>query len=190
MAKTTKGSGEDNRQKILKTARTMIGEKGVDKTSLAQIARVSGLSKGTLYYYYASKNELIFDIADQHMDQITTDLFAMIDQTASLSWENLLTAFFETLLASEARSRLHLYLVREAVSGNDAIKARFQKTYAQWFALVDQAQAKMPGPRTRMTVKSKFLVALVDGFILQSLLEADKPPVKEIVRLMLKVLED
>ncbi len=190
MAKTLKGSGEDNRQKIIETARTMIGDKGVDKTSLAQISQVSGLSKGTLYYYYASKNELIFDIADQHMDQITTDLFAMIDRTAALSWERLLTVFFETLLASEARSRLHLYLVREAISGNDAIKARFQKTYAQWFALVNKAQARMPGPRTQVPVKSKFLVALVDGFILQGLLEADTPPVKEIVRLMVKVIEN
>lgn len=167
----------------------MIGEKGVDKTSLAQIARVSGLSKGTLYYYYASKNELIFDIADQHMEQITTALFSMIDQNADLSWERLLTVFFETLLASETRSRLHLYLVREAISGNESIKTRFQKTYAQWFDLVSQAQNRMPGPKSQVPVKSKFLVALVDGFILQGLLEADKSRVSEIVPLMLKVIE-
>jgi len=38
----------------------MIGKKGVGKISLAQISKVSGLSKGTLYYYYASKNRKLF----------------------------------------------------------------------------------------------------------------------------------
>lgn len=189
MAKTTKGSGEDNRQKILDTAIAMIGEQGVDKTSLARISKASGLSKGTLYYYYATKNDLIFDIADLHMAKISTTLFSMIENDAALSWETLLTAFFETLLTSEARSRLHLYLIREAVSGNDSLKQRFRKTYAQWFDMVDQAQTQMPGPKIDVSAKSRFLVALVDGFILQVLLETNKTSVKEIVRLVLKVLE-
>lgn len=189
MAKTAKGSGKDNRQKIIDTAMAIIGEKGVGKTSLAQISRDSGLSKGTLYYYYASKNDLIFDIADLHMKKISTTLFSMIENETSPSWEKLLTAFFETLLTSEARSRLHLYLVREAVSGNRSLKKRFQKTYAQWFDMMDQAQARMPGPRTEVSTKSKILVALVDGFILQVLLETQPTSVQEIVRHMLRVVE-
>ncbi|MCG8685937.1 MAG: TetR/AcrR family transcriptional regulator [Desulfobacterales bacterium] len=189
MAKTAKGTGTDNRQIILDTAMTMIGEKGLEKTSLAKISKVSGLSKGTLYYYYASKNDLIFDIADQHMDQITTALFAMIDQKEDLTWEGLLTAFFTTLLTSEARSRLHLYLVREAVSGNEDLKKRFQTTYSQWFSMVDEAYAKMPGPNSDITAKARLLVAVVDGFILQTLLETDNLDIKDIVQLMLKVIE-
>ncbi len=189
MAKTNKGSGEDNRQKIIEAAMAMIGEKGVDKTSLAQISKASGLSKGTLYYYYASKNELIFDIADLHMERMTGALFSMIDGDRALSWESLLTAFFDTLLTSEARSRLHLYLIREAISGNDSLKSRFQQTYSQWFGLVDEAYAKMPGLQTKIPAKSKFLVAVVDGFILQGLLETDPTSIKEIVDLILKSLD-
>ncbi len=189
MAKTTKGSGKDNRKKIIETAMAMIGEKGLDKTSLARISKASGLSKGTLYYYYASKNELIFDIADLHMERMTRALFSMIDENETLSWESLLTAFFDTLLTSEARSRLHLYLIREAISGNESLKSRFQQTYSQWFALVDEAYEKMPGFQTEIPAKSKFLVAVVDGFILQGLLETDPTPVKEIVDLILKSIE-
>ena len=39
MARTAKGTGEDNRQKILETAVDIIGEKGVDRTSLSSIAK-------------------------------------------------------------------------------------------------------------------------------------------------------
>ena len=189
MAKTAKGTGEDNRQKIIDAAMTIIGEQGEDKASLAQIAKASGLSKGTLYYYYTSKNDLIFDIADLHMERISSTLFAMIENETSISWESLLTAFFEILLTSEARSRLHLYLIREAVSGNASLKERIQKTYAQWFSMVDQAHSQMPGPQNDVSAKSRFLVALVDGFILQMLLETKKTSVKQIVRIVLKALE-
>ena len=115
MAKTTKGSNEDNRRKIIETAMAMISEKGVDKTSLAQISKASGLSKGTLYYYYASKNDLIFDMADLHMEQISTALLSMIGENNSLSWENMFTAFFDTLLTSEARSQIGRASCRERV---------------------------------------------------------------------------
>ncbi|MCP3940893.1 MAG: TetR/AcrR family transcriptional regulator [Desulfobacteraceae bacterium] len=189
MAKTNKGSSKDNRQKILETAMAIIGKKGVEKTSLAHISQASSLSKGTLYYYYASKNELIFDIADLHMKRITRDLFGMIDKNKPPSWESIFTAFFNTLLSSEARSRLHLYLIREAISGNESLKLRFQQTYAQWFGLVDKAYATMPGPQTGIPARSKFLVAVVDGFILQELLKTDPTSIKEIVNLILKTLD-
>lgn len=180
----------DNRKKILDAAMALIGEKGVEKTSLSGIAKAAGLSKGTVYYYYASKNELVFDIADLHMERITSTLFTMIDQAGDLTWEGLLTAYFSTLLTSDARSRLHLYLVREAVSGNDDIKHRFQATYAQWFDMMNRAYDKMPGPKTDAAAKAKFLVAMVDGFILQTQLQVETTEIKDIVRLAMAVIRE
>ncbi len=189
MARTAKGSGRDNRRKILEAAMDMIGQKGVDKITLAGISKASGISKGTLYYYYATKNDLIFDIADLHMEKITQALFTMIDENSRLTWERLLTAFFTTLLSSDARSRLHIYLVKEAISGNDSLKKRFQATYRQWFAMVNEASAKMPGNIRYSDAHAKLLVAAVDGFILQTLLDTDKIKISDIVSLMLRLIE-
>ncbi|MEE4358020.1 MAG: TetR/AcrR family transcriptional regulator [Desulfococcaceae bacterium] len=188
MAKTAKGSGRDNRKIIINTAISIIGEKGVEHTSLARIAKESGLSKGTIYYYYASKNDLIFDIADLHMDRISATLFSMLENEKTLSREQMLTAFFETLLGSETRSRLHLYLIQEAVSGNTVLKERFRKTYARWFSLVEKAYSRMPGSRKEFAAESEFIVALADGLILQTLLETDMPPLDKIVSLVRKIL--
>lgn len=190
MARTARGTGKDNRQKILNSAAAIIAEKGVGKASLAEIARACGLSKGTLYYYYSSKDDLIFDIADRHMGQLTAAVFAMIDLNSETTMEMLLQAFFSTLLASEARSRLHLYLVREAVSGNAGLKERFQETYARWFHMVDQIYDRLGKPKADIPARARFLVAAADGFILQTLLEADPPPIEDIVRLVLGVMGD
>jgi len=191
MAKTSMGTGEDNRLKILDAAAAIIADKGVDRASLSEIAKASGLSKGTLYYYYASKNDLIFDIADRHMADLTTALFDMIEENRATTMQILLTAFFSTLLASEARGRLHLYLVREAISGgHKGLKERFRVTYARWFTMVDDAYEKMGKSKENIEAKAGFLVAVADGFILQTLLEADRPCVEQIVSLTLRAIGD
>ncbi|NLB53646.1 MAG: helix-turn-helix transcriptional regulator, partial [Syntrophomonadaceae bacterium] len=40
----------------------LMAEKGIIKTSLADIAREVGISKGTLFYHFASKDDLVNDI--------------------------------------------------------------------------------------------------------------------------------
>ncbi|MEW6275291.1 MAG: TetR/AcrR family transcriptional regulator, partial [Bacillota bacterium] len=61
---------ENNRAKILQAAARLITQKGIPNTSISDIARETGLSKGTLYYYYKSKDDLIYDLVDQHFQKI------------------------------------------------------------------------------------------------------------------------
>lgn len=190
MAKTRSGCGMDSRKIIIKTAMELISSQGVEKTSLARIADKAGISKGTLYYYYSTKNDLIFDIADVHMDKITGDVFSKIEEPgAGVSWEVLLTLLFDSLLSSKTRSRLHLYLIREAIAGNDGLKKRFQNTYSLWFAMVDEAFEKMSRTDTEIAIKAKFLVAVIDGFIIQTLVSVEKADTRDIVAQMLKIID-
>lgn len=53
---------------ILDAARRSFGRFGYDKTSLLDIAKLAGLGKATLYYYYASKQELFFDVIRHEAD--------------------------------------------------------------------------------------------------------------------------
>lgn len=191
MAKTARGTGKDNRKKILDTAMDLIAIHGVDKTSLAMISKVSGLSKGTVYYYFATKNDLVFDIADRHMARITETILSTAPaQGQQASLEQILTTYFQVLLSAEARSRLHLYLMREAVAGNQGLKKRFQNTYARWFAMVEETSERIQGPAPGNHTRAKCLVALVDGLILQSLLSVEKPNTRKIVALALILMEN
>jgi len=52
-------------EEILEAALTMFTEKGFAGTRLDEIARAAGISKGTLYLYFKSKQE-IFEAAIQH----------------------------------------------------------------------------------------------------------------------------
>jgi len=191
LAKTKSGSGVDIRKIIIKAAKELISSQGVDKTTLAEIAKKADISKGTLYYYYSTKTDLIFDITDVHMDKITGDIFSMIEESRNgVSWQELLTLLFESLLSSETRSRLHLYLIKEALAGNEALKKRFQNTYSLWFDMVDSAYEKMSKTDPEIKIKAKFLVAVIDGFIIQALMSLEKTDISDIVAQMLKIIDN
>jgi AcrR family transcriptional regulator len=179
----------EKKKTIIDGASRLIIHKGVDNTSLSDIAREIGISKGTLYYYYATKNDLIFDIAVHHIEQITENLFALIDRIKGpSSLETVLNALVETILKAEARSRMHLYLIREAMTDNQALKDRFVATYRHWFETTEEGLGKILTGRDDFKIPATILVAILDGFIIQSMLKVQDIEVKDIVRYLLKMI--
>ena len=118
----------EKRQQIIEAATQVIVQKGIDKTSLTDIAQAAGISKGSLYYYYATKNDLIFDITEAHINQISDNLFDIIENRRdNAEWKDILNILFERIMAAETRGRLHLYLLQQALNGNDELAERFHK---------------------------------------------------------------
>lgn len=66
--KTTK-DGEVRRREILVAARELFVKKGYDQTSVNDILKIVDIAKGTFYYYFASKEEvleaIILDIVEE-----------------------------------------------------------------------------------------------------------------------------
>lgn len=61
----------DMKQEIMETSIRLFGEKGFTETSIQDIVDAIGVTKGTFYYYFSSKQELLKDI---HLDYIETIL--------------------------------------------------------------------------------------------------------------------
>lgn len=185
MAKT------NNKQKIIDVALKLVGEKGVEGTSLSDIAKEVGISKGTLYYYYSTKNELIFDITEVHMNRITGGIFELIEKNkGDVSWKEMLKLLFETLLKSETRTRLHLYLIQEILSGNELLKERFTNTYMQWFGMFEEGYEIITSKQQDIRVQARIMVAAIDGFIIQSIVGAREISVDDIVEKISGIIED
>lgn len=56
---------EERKDQIMKSAEEVFTRKGFDEARMDDIAEETGLSKGTLYLYYKSKDELITAILDR-----------------------------------------------------------------------------------------------------------------------------
>ena len=53
---------------ILDTAEELLKVNSFSEVTLAKIAEKANISKGTLYYYYKSKNEILFAVTDRYLD--------------------------------------------------------------------------------------------------------------------------
>lgn len=61
---------EERRQEILEAALRAFGEKGYDKTSVNDIVKASGLSKGTLYWYFENKQAIFIALVRRVFDDM------------------------------------------------------------------------------------------------------------------------
>jgi AcrR family transcriptional regulator len=174
--------GNLNKKKIIDIAIELISQKGIKGTSLADIAKNVGISKGTLYYYYSSKNDLIYDITESHMDLLTNRLFDIIRQNkGNVTWKEMFKKLFTTVIDSDTRTRLHIYLIQEILIGNDKLKDHFTATYNKWFELVSEAHQLITNEEKDISTEARIFVATIDGFIIQHIIGTGIIPIDDVI---------
>jgi len=65
---------EEKRRKILESAAQLFAKKGYEKASLEEIAAKLKLTKASLYHYIKSKEEMLFEVQMQALDQANAAL--------------------------------------------------------------------------------------------------------------------
>ena len=63
-------NGEERKHEILDIAKELFIEKGYENTSIVNILEKVGIAKGTLYYYFTSKEEILDAIIDRISEKI------------------------------------------------------------------------------------------------------------------------
>lgn len=59
---------EARKRQILTAARRLLFKKGIQATSINQIARTAELGVGTIYFYYQSKEEIFYSLQEEGLD--------------------------------------------------------------------------------------------------------------------------
>jgi len=161
----------------------------VKNTSLADIAKEVGISKGTLYYYYSTKDDIIYDITDIHLKQITEELLSWIGAIENdATPEEILVVVFEKILKAETRGKLHLYLISDAAIGNNSLKERFKQRYREWrTTLEDGTRMVLKDKKVNYEILSYIILAVLDGFTIQQMIGVEKIPIKDIANILASV---
>lgn len=92
-------------QAIIEGAAALFDAQGYHSTSMVEIARSVGISKPTLYHYYASKDRILFEVHDQLMDLLLTDHHARVAAAHDDDPMGLLRAALQDLLRAVASRR-------------------------------------------------------------------------------------
>lgn len=84
----------DTKQRILQTARELFATKGVQQTSLQEIADRLGITKPALYYHFASREDLVRSIVTPLLED-GEQFIARMEQRADVPAIELLEGFFD-----------------------------------------------------------------------------------------------
>ena len=75
---------EETRMRILNAALDLFREKGFEATTMREIAIRAGVATGAAYYYFASKDSIVFAFYRQAAEEMTPQLLEVLEQTTDI----------------------------------------------------------------------------------------------------------
>ena len=185
--KLDKGTKQNHnmKEKILLTSIDLMTKNGINNTSLADIAREVNISKGTLYYHYSSKDDIIFDIADNHLSIISEALLDCLKEiNFHFTTEEFVMLVLKNISNIESTGRIHMYLICEAIMGNNALRERIGLKYVEWRTTLENQLLQIISDKSYAKGASFLLVSIVDGLVIQAILKGEKMPYAEIAKFL------
>lgn len=102
MVRRTKAEAEQTRLQIIDAARRVFHANGVSRSTLEQIAREAGVTRGAVYWHFQNKQDLFFAMRDQAtlplVDQVDGSL---VDETLADPLEGIQRALLRILSVLE-----------------------------------------------------------------------------------------
>lgn len=189
---------QENRETILHAAQTIIRRKGFSAVSMDDVAAEAQFSKATLYKYFRSKSELVFEILIHFLEDLDGRLRNVREQAAGArerlrDWiacslrflsenENLTRVL---LLDRSFMRLLQIFVGKQSRAGTDAEKKILQKIMAKRKAMLEGSrillQEGVAGGEFRpMDVAAgvKFIEAVIEGYFVEKFWDDSKSDVE------------
>ncbi len=185
------------KDRILKSAKELISEKGLQQASVREISKLAGVTTGSIYHHYKNKEEILYEVMDTSLNESHKILEEYIhDKTVNCETmnsdilDNVLKSFINRF-EKDSENKIQLYLTVLGIEGNEEIKNKMIVKYNTW--IVDVAQLLTLTYKditiSKVNALSCVLLATIDGLILQNLIGVDianNDDILEIYTLLLK----
>jgi AcrR family transcriptional regulator len=180
----------DMRNEILKSVESLISVSGVNSISLKDIAKTCNISKGTLYYYYKTKDEIIFDVIVKHVQELHTEYLDWIERHQhDLTIERFLSVILYKGVKLFNRAKLHIFLVNECIKGNDVLRNKFNELWNKWHKILQVGIKKAFKNEQESEDIAYLLMLIIDGLAIQEVLQNQIISEERIITLMKKIGE-
>jgi len=181
MPKITDLQRESRRQQILDAARRCFSRDGFHNTTTADIVRESGVSQGTLYLYFTTKDDIILALADdRHQAEAFVSALAQSEQDPIEGLAILLELHGESLIDQQRLDarRVGVQGWGEALRNpvvHDSISKNLASVRQEIAGLIARGQA---AGQIRAEVDplavARVLIAIFQGLTLSAVLHGDK----------------
>ncbi|MBS2033020.1 MAG: TetR/AcrR family transcriptional regulator [Deltaproteobacteria bacterium] len=162
----------DRKEQILGAAARVFAKLGFQKARMDDIVAASGLSKGALYWYFASKDDLIVGLLDRIFGGSVHQLEAALEEGGPVPAQ--LRRLAQTILHDVERSQALIPITYEfyvVAMRSKAVRRYIRAYYARYrkslVRLLHQGQARGElRPELDADVAALSFVALIEGLIL------------------------
>lgn len=181
----------DVKEQILVATEKLMKEKGIKNTTLKDIAEKSNISRGTLYYYYSAKDDIIYDIADRNLNETTKEILLWIkEMNDEKTGQEILENLFNKVLEAETRAKLHLYLLNEATTTNQKLIDKINSRYLEWYEQIKFGIDKfIIENQDDKKALSHLILASLDGLMIQKMAGVEDLPVSDIVKIIMNSIK-
>lgn len=177
---------EERKAQIKKVALEIIFEEGFQNTSISKIARRASISKGLLYNYYKSKEEMIYEIIFEGMD-ILMSIFdpnkdgILTDEEAKFFIDEM----FNMLKSNIKYWRLYFSVMLQP-KVMSLIQDRFMKMMEPFMNIL-VSYFKQKGSENPI-IETRMVVAMLDGFAFHFILDPKHFPLEEIKKRLYELI--
>ncbi len=184
----TRPTRDDTREKLFEAAARVFEEQGIGGASIEAIAAAAGFTRGAFYSNFASKDELIIAMIEDHVEQSIRrhlDLFARHENIAG---------FIEALKTMD-RSRqdplgrfplLHMEMILFVARGEKRRPELAKRLRARRQLITDIVETTLEktgkNPALNPEWTGAILLALDDGFRLHRLIDPETTPADSFLR--------
>jgi AcrR family transcriptional regulator len=173
-------------EKIIKAVECLIAEKGVNDFSLKDVAEAMHISKGTLYYHYRTKDELILDLMEKHIKELEGDYDAWLERHKNdlITKERFLDVIFYKGVKLFNKAKIHIYLINECMRGNPSLKEKYNGLWHEWQLKLQTGLSQVfPDVKDQKTF-AYMLMLIIDGLTVQEVLEAPNVNEQDLIKLI------
>jgi len=106
---------------ILQAAARILTDEGLEHASTNRVAKVAGVSIGTLYQYFDSRDAIVAALAREHADEMLGLLATFAGQAATMPPRRTIREFVAAMIeAHRVAPQLHVALVQQLLSQGSA----------------------------------------------------------------------
>lgn len=162
---------DDVQKMILDAAEDLLAQKSLKEVTLAQIADHANVAKGTVYYYYKNKEDILFAIFDRYLADQWKQLN---DWTSNTAKDTRLPRLIKYVLARDIdKTGIRLHFIFEAADGNEVLRQKLMERYLKF---EKEIAAKIQERQDNVDSDYLSWLALMvsDGLIIQKTLGNDQ----------------
>lgn len=152
---------EEKRSSILDAAAKLFGEFGYTGTKMEEIAERCNVSKSMLYHYFKKKEDVLFDIQQEHVGRLIRVTEEYIQNNENTSKEEFFRGYVQVYLqpSPQVRAR-HVVAMVESRHLTDRQRLRQEKLERRFLLLVDATLAKV-NPKVEPVQRKAYCLLLI-----------------------------